>query len=643
MPCHDAKVPTCDDYSRAAWSGAYHWGDEAWLQSRERTADLESWSSKPLSIYEVHLSSWAVNSNGEALTYRELADMLPQYVEEMGFTAVEFLPVTQYPNEASWGYQCAAGLYAVDSRLGTPDDFRLLVDNLHQRSIAVIIDFVAAHFAKDEWGLTQYSGAPQYEYEGALGELPQWGTARYDFSKPEVRSYLLGAVDHWIEQYHVDGIRVDAVAAIIYKNFGREEDGDAIMAGRGVTNDDGVSFLRELCDRVCKSYPGVLMMAEESTNFKWVTNRLPVEGTERDKIKMEDLGFHLKWNMGYTYDSLAFLGTEYAKRSQLDTFGWKKLAWYLQYAYNERWILPFSHDNVHHQSLLDQMTAPSEDNTLNQYAQLRTLLLYTVGMPGRPLLFMGTEVGEGAWSHSKIIDWEAVKADSVRQQLKHWVAKVLRIYREVPALHCEDDSKASFSWLDMDSTNRCIFAWQRCAKGSSDVIVVLNFSPTTVNDYQIPVNPDLVGKWRCIANSVTSDKEEAIFEVTESDAKLSTDLPGFSGQLWLAPEIPQVRDVKLTFEVRNPNTTFGEQVCVVGDCPQLGEWRSEDAIVLETTAETFPIWKGEIALQTSLCDLFFKCIIMGPGGSVAWEPLDGNRTVMLQQDFVHVCADFGKM
>jgi 1,4-alpha-glucan branching enzyme len=645
MPCHDAKVPTCDDYSRAAWSGMYNWGDEVWLQQREKTADLDTWASKPLAIYEVHLPTWSVNEKGTALSYKELAEILPEYVAELGFNAVEFLPVTQYPNEASWGYQCAAGLYAVDSRLGTPDDFRALIDALHKHSIAVIIDFVAAHFAKDEWGLTQYSGAPQYEYAGTLGELPQWGTARYDFSKPEVRSYLIGAVEHWIEQFHVDGIRVDAVAAIVYENFGREEDGDAIMAGRGVTNDAGVSFLRELCGRVRETYPGVLMMAEESTNFKWVTDRLPVEGTERDKVKLDHLGFHLKWNMGYTYDSLAFLATEYSKRSQLETFGWKKLAWYLQYAYNERWILPFSHDNVHHQSLLDQMTASSEVDIVKQHAQLRALLLYTIGMPGRPLLFMGIEVGESAWSHEKVIDWAAAKADPVRQQLKSWVAKVLHVYRDIPALHCEDDNKSSFTWLDIDTSNRCILAWQRsAAKGSSDVIVVVNFSPTDVIDYQVAVDPDLIGKWRCIANSSSSasDGEEAkICAVTKDEAKaakLTTDIPGFSAQLWLAPKI---RDVKVTFEVHKPDTDFGQQVCVVGDCPEFGEWVSEAGVLLETSAETFPIWKGEVALKTSLSDLEFKFIIRGPAGQVHWEPVDWNRSVSIEEDCVHVSAQFG--
>jgi len=529
---HDAKVPQCDDYSRSAWSGSYEWNDSEWLARRAIDFGPDKWSSQPLSIYEVHLGSWTPSPNGTPQSYRELAEPLVAHVKEMSFTAVEFLPLSQYPCDQSWGYQCASGLYAVDSRLGTPDDFRFLVDTLHQNGIAVFIDFVAAHFAKDEWGLVSYSGAPQFEYAGALGELPGWGTARFDYSKPEVRAYLIGAAEFWIEQLHVDGLRLDAVAPMVYGSFGREEDGDAIMAGRGVINDDGVSFLKELCNVVRTRHPGVLVAAEESTNYKWVTSRPGEHGTERNDVKVEDLGFHLKWNMGFTYDTLAFMGTESVKRPQLETFGWQKLAWYSAYMFNERWVLPFSHDNSHHLGLLEQMTSSGEAESSDQSAQMRLLMSYIIGMPGRPLLFMGAEVGEGAWSHKTAIDWKAAEKDEQKSQLKRWVAKLMRLYKELPALHRQDDLSSSFAWIDKDTARRCVYCWKRTAIDASDVIVLVNAGTQQLR-YTIPAGECAKQAWSCVARSDTPDAAESTV-IPAGSHEFTVDLPPYTSQVWLA-------------------------------------------------------------------------------------------------------------
>eukprot|EP00931_Biecheleriopsis_adriatica_P004557 TRINITY_DN106204_c0_g1_i1.p1 TRINITY_DN106204_c0_g1~~TRINITY_DN106204_c0_g1_i1.p1 ORF type:complete len:942 (+),score=183.64 TRINITY_DN106204_c0_g1_i1:59-2827(+) len=659
---HDAKVPEQDEYSRAAWNGNFSWSDGAWLEHRAKSFGSDSWSSQPLSIYEVHLASWSHTEAGEPRGYRAIAEPLAKHVKELGFTCVEFLPVSQYPSEQSWGYQCAAGLYAVDRRLGTPDDFRYLVDTLHQHSIAVFVDFVVAHFAKDEWGLVRYGGAPQFEYEGELGELPGWGTARFDYSKPEVRSYLLGAAHFWIEHFHIDGLRLDAVAAMVYRSFGREEDGDAILAGKGVINEDGVALLRELCSQVRSRHPGVLLSAEESTNFKWVTSRAAVHGTERQQVQVQDLGFHLKWNMGFSFDTLQFFGTEAAKRPHLETFGCKRLAWYLVYAFNERWILPFSHDNAAHRSLLDQMTAPGEGDSKVRFALLRLMLLYTVGMPGRPLLFMGSEVGEEAWSHNRPIDWTKVAADPSKKQLKSWVAKLLHLYRDLPALHRQDDEAAGFAWIDKDSSSRCIYAWQRSTPGEADTIVVVNASASHVQQYQVRMNPSASGPWRCLAATSLEDEPGAeqappTVDVLPGCDHFVVDLPPCAAQLWSAPD-PAAASVpaglaRLQFQVRHAESKPGEcSVHVVGNCAELGNWDPKSGLVLKSNETAFPIWHAHIDLPPTSDTVLFKFVIVQNGrgydaaGEVSWEnlPHNANREVRFTADsVVRINAEFGRL
>mmetsp|Transcript_28912 Transcript_28912/g.83850 ORF Transcript_28912/g.83850 Transcript_28912/m.83850 type:complete len:936 (-) Transcript_28912:96-2903(-) len=664
---HDAKVPAFDDFSRAAWGGAYAWTDAEWLKHRAVAFSEENWASQPLSIYEVHLSSWAAAMpDGKPLGYRELAEPLAKHVKEMGFSAVEFLPLSQYPCEQSWGYQCAAGLYAVDSRLGTPDDFRHLVDTLHRHYIAVFVDFVGAHFAKDTWGLVRYSGAPQFEYDGDLGELPGWGTARFNYGKPEVRSYLFGAAEHWIDSFHVDGLRLDAVAAMVYRSFGREEDGDAILAGRGSVNEDGVDFLRAFTARLRARRPGVLVSAEESTNFKWVTARPAEPGTERgNAAKLPDLGFHLKWNMGFTYDALAFLGTTFAERPRLDVFGWKKLAWYLAYAFNERWVLPLSHDNAHHRGLWEQMTAAGEDaNRSLQFAHLRLLFTYLVGMPGRPLLFMGAELGEGAWSFQKPLDWAAAEGDTLRQQLKAWTAKLLHLYRELPALHRQDDDAEGFVWLDKDEVGRCCYAWRRrCSGAARDVIVAINASPRRIAGYRLPVGADGARRWRLAAASCADEGRGA---ASETDAVASavaggagefvdvpfrgsyfeTEMPGCAARIWVAddPAPPAAGAARVRLELRHPGTSSRESVRIVGGCAALGQWRPEDAPKLTTSPEAFPLWGADIDLPLDAGHIEFKFVTVKADGTVTWEPIaDNRRTNFAGDEAKRIVCEFGRM
>jgi len=637
---HDAKIPTFDDYSRSAWSGDWAWSDSSWLQHRKTIFGHDAWSSQPLSIYEVHLESW---TKSDKQTYRTLAEPLAKYVAEMGFTAVELLPLSQYPSDASWGYQCAAGLFAVDSRLGSPDDFRYLVDTLHKHSLAVFIDFVGAHFAKDTWGLVRYSGAPQFEYEGDLGELPGWGTARFNYAKPEVQCYLLGAVEHWLNHFHIDGLRVDAVAAMVYRNFGREEDGDAILAGKGVINTDGVAFLRRLCKRVRDEHPGVLLAAEESTNFKWVTSRAAVHGTERHGMQLQDLGFHLKWNMGFTYDALAYFASEAAKRPHMETFGCKKLAWYLVYAFNERWVLPFSHDNSHH-SLLEEM---GEKDLKSQSASLRVLMMYTIGMPGRPLFFMGSEIGE-AW-YQRSIAWEAAEKEPGKQ-LICWMKQLLHHYRQLPALHQEDDEPESFEWIDKDSASQCIYAWKRKAKGAQDVIVVVNASNALHPDYRLSAAP---GKWRCLASTSYDgcSRTDMEVDVAPETPLFAVDLAAYSAQLWVAPHLESSGGYAsktskagwIDFEVKHPGIPESHALLVVGACPGLGNWQPSAGVTL-TSSESCPSWTASVDVSSAGPEVEFKLIMVSPDAAVTWEPFAGNRRAKLSQTgAVQVSAVFGRI
>lgn len=624
---HDAKIPECDDYSRSAWHGNYTWTDQVWLAQRLAKFGGEMWSSQPLSIYEVHLGSWAPS----ATNYRDIAQPLVQHLKELNFTAVEFLPVTQYPCDQSWGYQCAAGLYAVDRRLGTPDDFRYLIDTLHNNGIAVFMDFVGAHFAKDEWGLVNYSGTPQYEYEGTLGEIPGWGTARYNYSKAEVQAYLLGAAHHWIDHFHIDGLRVDAVAAMIYKNFGREEDGDEIMAGKGRLNEDGIALLKRLCVEVRTRHPGVLLSAEESTNFRWVTDRPAENGTERQRDDFRDLGFHMKWNMGFTYDALSYFGSSFKERRSLDTFGWKRLAWFLNYAYNERWILPFSHDNMQRKSLVDQMAEDKNAGEVGEdvrFAQMRVLLLYTIGMLGRPLLFMGAEIGE-SWSCAEPIDWDAAALDPQKNLLRRWVAKLLKLYRDIPCLHRQDDRADGFHWLDKDSGSQCVYCWKRMARNELQAIVIINASNRYLSEYYVNCG-EQCGAWECVAATALDDGcfTPRTERVTLGRGRFCTELPPMSGQLWV-PNAPRPEPVAINFEVRHEETTHGDSLRIVGSCPELGDWHPSEGVKLRTSDTAFPLWNATVKVPRDLSTVEFKFVTVSSEGEPTWEPIYFNRCVFL--------------
>lgn len=640
---HDAKVPECDDYSRAAWNGTYPWTDDAFIAKRQAQFGSATWCKEPLSIYEVHLGSWTMTASAN---YRDIAEPLAKHVQELGFTAVEFLPLSQYPCEESWGYQCAAGLFAVDRRLGTPDDFRYLVDTLHSYGIAVFMDFVGAHFAKDEWGLENYSGTPQYEYEGTMGQIPGWGTCRFNYAKPEVQAYLLGAAHHWIEHFHIDGLRVDAVAAMIYRNFGREEDGDKIMAGKGKLNEDGIALLRRLCAEVRSRHPGVILSAEESTNFKWVTDRPAENGTERHQAEIRDLGFHLKWNMGFAYDALSYFGADPEERPQLDTFGWKRLAWYLAYAFNERWVLPFSHDNMQPKSLLDQMAPNKRVGVEGQFAQLRLLFLYMVGMPGRPLMFMGSEIGEG-FSLAQPVDWELAAVDPDKQQLRSWVAKLMKLYRQLKCLHRQEDRADGFHWLDKDSSSRCVYAWKRLAKDEPEAIIVVNASMTHVSPYYIN-SGDTSGAWKCVAANALGDcvTTPRSARVVMGRAKFATELPPMAAQIWVPCECEEAVDeaALLNFEVLHQEAQPGDELRLVGNCPELGNWVVSEGVIMETDADTFPFWHTSMRIPLDVRNLEFKMVAVSAAGEETWEPLRFNRSVSIIPGVVQrVSIEFGEV
>ncbi|MFV8816917.1 1,4-alpha-glucan branching protein GlgB [Haliea sp. E17] len=458
--------------------GDYRWGDADWLQRRAGW----DWQHAALSIYEVHLGSWQQDANGEFLGYRELARRLADYVEGLGFTHIELLPVTEFPFEDSWGYQ-ATGYFAPTSRFGTPDDFRYFIDYLHQRGIGVILDWVPAHFPRDAHGLARFDGSALYEHENPRrGEHRDWGTLIFNYGRPEVRNFLLASANYWIEEFHLDGLRVDAVASMLYLDYSRGEGEWEPNAYGGNENLEAIDFLRDLNARVLGRHPGVVTIAEESTAWPQVTRPTWVGG----------LGFSMKWNMGWMHDTLSYMGLEpifrHYHHDQL-TFG-------LMYAFSENFVLPFSHDEVVHEkrSLLGRMPG----DAWQRFANLRLLYTYMYTYPGSKLLFMGAELAEpGEWSHLGQLSWELLQqpAHAGVQQL---VGDLNRLYRGTPALFRHSFEPAGFDWIDCSDITQSVLAYLR-RDGADFVVVVLNFTPVVREGYRVGV--PAAGRYREVHNS----------------------------------------------------------------------------------------------------------------------------------------------
>jgi 1,4-alpha-glucan branching enzyme len=452
----------------------YEWNDELWMQERSKHPAHAS----AMSIYEVHLGSWR-----QGLSYRQLADELTDYVVAHGFTHVEFLPVMEHPFGGSWGYQVSA-YYAPTARFGTPDDFRHLVDRLHQAGIGVLVDWVPAHFPKDEFALARFDGTPLYEHADPLrGEHPDWGTYVFDFGRPEVRNFLVANAVYWCEQFHIDGLRVDAVASMLYLDYSREPGQWSPNAYGGRENLDAVQFVQEMNATVYKRSPGAFTIAEESTAWPGVTRATHLGG----------LGFGLKWNMGWMHDSLGYLARDPIHRQ----WHHNELTFALVYAWSENYVLPISHDEVVHGkgSLLGKMPG----DHWQKRANLRAFLAYMWAHPGKQLLFMGSEFGqESEWSEGRSLDWWLLDQPD-HEALSRLVTDLNAEYRSDPALWSLDTEPAGFEWIDANDASGNVLSWIRRGSQGELLACVVNFSAIPHYDYRIglPVG----GTWREVMNT----------------------------------------------------------------------------------------------------------------------------------------------
>jgi 1,4-alpha-glucan branching enzyme len=457
---------------------AYDWNDDDWMEHRAN----RDWLHEPMSVYEVHLGSWRHDAEGEFLNYRELARQLVAYVKEQGFSHIELLPITEHPFDGSWGYQ-TTGYFAPTSRFGTPEDFRYFVDYCHQNGIGVFLDWVPAHFPKDAHGLAWFDGTPLYEHEDPrLGEHRDWGTLIYNYGRNEVRNFLIGSALFWLEEFHLDGLRVDAVASMLYLDYSREP-GDWIPNKYGGNeNLEAIAFLRELNTVTHQQFPGTLIMAEESTAWPQVTRPTWTGG----------LGFSMKWNMGWMHDTLLYMSKDPIHRH----YHHDQLTFGLLYAFTENFILPFSHDEVVHGkgSMLQKM--PGDD--WQRFANLRLLYTFMFTYPGKKLLFMGCEFGQGGeWNFSKALDWYVLEYPN-HSGLKQLVSDLNRLYRENPALHRFDFEQKGFEWIDCHDAPQSTLSYLR---RSSDefAVMVFNFTPVPRQNYRIGVPEP--GVYREIFNS----------------------------------------------------------------------------------------------------------------------------------------------
>jgi len=447
---------------------SYKWDDSIWMEHRKGTNVYES----PINIYEVHAGSWKQKSDGGYYTYRELADELVGYVKNMGYTHIELMPLSEHPFDGSWGYQ-STGYYSLTSRFGSPYDFMYFVDKCHREGIGVILDWVPGHFCKDDNGLRLFDGTALYEYsDPRRGENYSWGTCNFDLGKPEVQSFLISNAVFWFEMYHIDGLRVDAVASMLYLDFGRKPGEWVPNKHGGRENLEAVDFIRKLNKAVFEYFPNVLMIAEESTAWPLVTAPTDLGG----------LGFNYKWNMGWMNDMLKYMAMDPVHRKwhhNLITFS-------LMYAYSENYVLPLSHDEVVHgkKSLLDKMPG----DYWQKFANLRAFFGYMASHPGKKLLFMGGELGQFIeWRYACGLDWVLLEYE-MHRKIQHYVKSLNDIYLSEPALWELDHVSGGFEWIDCNNCNQSIIVFMRKGKKPKDTIItVCNFTPVVYEDYRIGV------------------------------------------------------------------------------------------------------------------------------------------------------------
>ncbi|MCE5334525.1 MAG: 1,4-alpha-glucan branching protein GlgB [Desulfobacteraceae bacterium] len=464
------------------WDTSYEWKDEPWMETRARNNALNA----PLSIYEVHFGSWRrkPDEGNRWMSYREMAEFLPGYVRDMGFTHVEFLPIMEHPFYGSWGYQ-TTGYFAPTSRYGTPQDFMYLIDCLHQAGVGVILDWVPSHFPSDEHALTYFDGTHLFEHQDPKkGFHPEWNSYIFNHGRYEIRAFLISSALYWLDKYHADGLRVDAVASMLYLDYARKE-GEWIpnMYG-GKENLDAIYFIKRMNEVVYKEYPDVQTIAEESTSWPMVSRPAYVGG----------LGFGTKWNMGWMHDTLEYFRMDPIHRK----FHQNLLTFNIWYAFFENFILPLSHDEVVYGkgSLLNKM--PGDD--WQKFANLRLLFGYMFGEPGKKLLFMGGEFGQwDEWYHEKSLDWHLLEIPA-HQGLQKWVQDLNALYRTEPAMHEYDFSGNGFEWIDFHDAESSVLAFVRKAETTGDLILVAaNFTPVPRPNYRFGV--PRAGYWTEMLNS----------------------------------------------------------------------------------------------------------------------------------------------
>jgi 1,4-alpha-glucan branching enzyme len=466
--------------------GKHVWGDAAWLAKRAKTDPLQ----QPMAIYEVHLGSWMrVPETNSYLSYRDLAHRIADYVVRQGYTHVELLPITEYPLDASWGYQ-VTGYFAPTSRFGTPDDFQYFVDYLHQHGIGVILDWVPAHFPKDDYGLANFDGTALYEYaDERIGEHKRWGTKVFNYGRNEVRQFLVNSALFWLHKYHVDGLRVDAVASMLYRDYDRAEWLPNEHGGR--ENLEAISFLRLLNQKVHEEHRGAVVIAEESTAFPMVSRPVYLGG----------LGFTFKWNMGWMHDTLDYITKDPIYRK----YHHQKLTFGLMYAFSENFLLPISHDEVVHlkKAMLDKMPG----DLWQKFANLRLYYGFMWTHPGKKLLFMGQDFGQWReWNEDRSLDWHLVEpevsgpAAEPHRKLLRWLADLNRLYTCEPALYEVDYDWKGFEWIDSNDWEHSVISYIRKARKSQDyLVVVCNFTPVVREGYRVGV-PELA-TYREVLNS----------------------------------------------------------------------------------------------------------------------------------------------
>lgn len=447
---------------------SFRWGDKRWLNKREK----EGLDNKPMNIYELHLGSWK-RKNGEFMTYEEISHILPEYIKEMGYTHVEFMPINEHPLDASWGYQ-GVGYYSVTSRYGDLNGLKILINKLHKNNIGVLLDWVPSHFCKDEHGLFMFDGSPTYEY-GAWWKANNegWGTCNFDLGRPEVKSFLFSNAMYWINEFHIDGLRVDAVFNMLYLDYGREygEWEPNIYGGNG--NLEAIAFLKELNTIIKNEGKGAITVAEESTSWEGITK----------PVKEGGLGFDYKWNMGWMNDTLSYIELDPIYRK----YHHNKMNFSMMYNYSEKFILPISHDEVVHgkKSLINKMWG----DDWKKYAGLRLYASFMMGHPGKKLMFMGCEFGQFVeWREWEELQWNVIEEFDIHRKTKEYFKVLNHFYLDNSSLWSLDYEEKGFKWIDADNSEQGVFSFMRIGKNKKEkLIFICNFTPEVYYDFKVGV------------------------------------------------------------------------------------------------------------------------------------------------------------